>query len=227
MLIILIATGACILLPFIFIFIFCRFHRFIRWIESLRIGGSGRSRVNTPYLQASRNKINEKKFLRRQLLEKYPDIYARFLNKKSNNDMKKILKGVEEMIEYSDKKRISKNKLIKAISLLDPDLKLVLGDISEIAIEKIRNIYKLLRQNELYINIPEELSDPISFELMHNPVTCSNGVTFDRNIIEIWINEDGTHPLTRQPLKLEDLKPNESMKQDVIDYKTCIIYSHL
>ena len=49
---------------------------------------------------------------------------------------------------------------------------------------------------------------PILCELMSDPVVTREGVTYEREAIEKWIRQHGTSPMTRQPLSMQDLRPN-------------------
>jgi U-box domain/Leucine Rich repeat len=49
----------------------------------------------------------------------------------------------------------------------------------------------------------------ITFEVMSDPVIATvDGVTYERAAIELWIEEHGTSPMTRQPLSIDDLVSN-------------------
>ena len=58
-----------------------------------------------------------------------------------------------------------------------------------------------------------EYCDPITFELMTNPVMTKSGHTFERSVIVKHINNYGTNPFTREKLSEKDLIPNRSLKQ--------------
>ena len=59
----------------------------------------------------------------------------------------------------------------------------------------------------------EDLICPITLELFHEPVRASDGRVYEREAITKWINEHGTSPYTRQPLQLDQLKPDQRLKQ--------------
>jgi U-box domain len=77
------------------------------------------------------------------------------------------------------------------------------------------------------VDIPEEFLCPITHDLMHRPLMCRSGLSFDRTAILTWISEhNNTCPMTRQPLKPSDLVPNRALeariyswcKENDIDY---------
>ena len=59
---------------------------------------------------------------------------------------------------------------------------------------------------------PEYLCDPISSEIMKDPVMTPNGKTYERESIEDWIKRKGTDPATRGALTIQDLRPNDALK---------------
>lgn len=61
--------------------------------------------------------------------------------------------------------------------------------------------------------IPDYMIDNISFEVMHDPVTTKNGQSYDKSTILEHLRRSETDPLTRQPLRHADLRPNLALKQ--------------
>jgi hypothetical protein len=63
--------------------------------------------------------------------------------------------------------------------------------------------------------------DPISLDIMHDPVQLVDGHTYDRRSIQTWLNtlkKNGRQlisPLTNLPLSSETLTPNEELKNDL------------
>lgn len=54
--------------------------------------------------------------------------------------------------------------------------------------------------------------DPITFEVMHDPVVTPTGVSYERTSLHRHIKAHGCDPLTRQPLKYDMLIPNVALK---------------
>lgn len=59
---------------------------------------------------------------------------------------------------------------------------------------------------------PSNYYCPISLGLMKEPVKDKYGHTYDLKNIKQWILNNKTSPLTRQPLRLDDLNPNHTIK---------------
>ncbi|KAL0214201.1 hypothetical protein P9112_006385 [Eukaryota sp. TZLM1-RC] len=65
---------------------------------------------------------------------------------------------------------------------------------------------------DLNISIPEELLCPISYNLMKDPVLCSDGFTYDRHAIERWLNQHSHSPMTGEPLPHKHISGNSSIR---------------
>ncbi|KAK6340759.1 hypothetical protein TWF696_009080 [Orbilia brochopaga] len=61
--------------------------------------------------------------------------------------------------------------------------------------------------------VPDYLIDSISFSIMTDPVVTKNGQSYDRSTIMDHLRRSNTDPLTREPLRMEDLRPNLALKQ--------------
>ena len=64
--------------------------------------------------------------------------------------------------------------------------------------------------------LPDEYYCPISCELMHVPVIDPEGSTYERAAVLKWVIANGNSPLTRTVLSLDDLYPNNAIK-DLLD----------
>ncbi|KIV86946.1 hypothetical protein PV11_02522 [Exophiala sideris] len=60
--------------------------------------------------------------------------------------------------------------------------------------------------------VPDWMIDPITFEVMHDPVITPTGVSFERTSLLKHIKVHACDPLTRLPLKSEQLIPNVALK---------------
>ncbi|KIW12147.1 hypothetical protein PV08_09422 [Exophiala spinifera] len=60
--------------------------------------------------------------------------------------------------------------------------------------------------------VPDWMIDPITFEVMHDPVVTPTGVSYERTSLHRHIKAHGCDPLTRQPLKYDMLIPNVALK---------------
>merc|ERR1712228_42674 len=75
-------------------------------------------------------------------------------------------------------------------------------------IDKLTGRKKMTKYNEA----PKEYLDPITFELMSDPVICKSGYTYDRKSIVNQIRTNGQDPFTRQRIFEQDLIPNRLIK---------------
>lgn len=79
---------------------------------------------------------------------------------------------------------------------------------------------KFKKETISYDDAPEEFVDPITAELMNDPVILpSSKVVVDRTTIETQLINDPVDPYNRSPLKKEDLIPNEELKKKIEEYK--------
>ena len=58
----------------------------------------------------------------------------------------------------------------------------------------------------------DELICPITLELFRDPVRAKDGHVYERQAITRWILQHGTSPMTREPLQIKDLQPDEQLK---------------
>lgn len=72
---------------------------------------------------------------------------------------------------------------------------------------------KSLIPSRKYRPLPDVYYCPITFSLIHEPVIDPEGTTFEKVAIVKWIRENGTSPLTRTELSIEDLFPNLAIKE--------------
>jgi len=68
--------------------------------------------------------------------------------------------------------------------------------------------------------IPDEFLDPLLFTLMENPVILpSSKTTVDLSTIKAHLLSDSTDPFNRVPLKLEDVRPDTELKEQIEAFK--------
>ncbi|PSN63775.1 U-box-domain-containing protein [Corynespora cassiicola Philippines] len=66
--------------------------------------------------------------------------------------------------------------------------------------------------------VPDYLVDGITFEIMHDPVVTRNGRSYERATLIEHLKRSPTDPLTREPLKIEDLRPNIALKEACTEF---------
>jgi hypothetical protein len=62
-----------------------------------------------------------------------------------------------------------------------------------------------------YRPLPDSFYCPITLELMRKPVIDPDGKTFERDAISNWIRANGTSPITRKVLAVNQLRSNEAL----------------
>lgn len=83
--------------------------------------------------------------------------------------------------------------------------------------EKLQSMFDMLDLHRQRRDVPDYLCGKISFEIMQDPVITPSGITYDRPDIEEHLKRVGHFdPVTRQPLKQDQMIPNLVMKE-VID----------
>jgi hypothetical protein len=69
--------------------------------------------------------------------------------------------------------------------------------------------------------VPVEYLCPISFQVMNDPVYLLNDATgqrFDRNGISAWLQNKGTHPITRKLCAVTDLQEDAKLKSAIDEF---------
>lgn len=61
--------------------------------------------------------------------------------------------------------------------------------------------------------VPDWCIDDITFSVMLDPVVTKTGQSYDRSSLMEHLRRSHTDPLTREPLRMEDLRPNLALKE--------------
>uniref|UniRef100_A0A6Q2YB45 Ubiquitin conjugation factor E4 A n=1 Tax=Esox lucius TaxID=8010 RepID=A0A6Q2YB45_ESOLU len=76
-----------------------------------------------------------------------------------------------------------------------------------------------LQDEETYADAPDNFLDPIMSTLMLDPVLLpSSNVTVDRSTIARHLLSDQTDPFNRSPLTMDQIRPNEELKQKILQW---------
>ncbi|CDQ75161.1 unnamed protein product [Oncorhynchus mykiss] len=76
-----------------------------------------------------------------------------------------------------------------------------------------------LQDEETYADAPDDFLDPIMSTLMLDPVLLpSSNVTVDRSTIARHLLSDQTDPFNRSPLTMDQIRPNEELKQQILQW---------
>ena len=65
-----------------------------------------------------------------------------------------------------------------------------------------------------------DLICPITPDVYQDPVLAGDGHVYERNAIIRWIEQQGTSPITREPLDINDLRSDENIKQLYRPYRS-------
>lgn len=65
----------------------------------------------------------------------------------------------------------------------------------------------------------EYLICPLTLKFFNDPVSADDGNTYEREAITLWIIEHGTSPRTKKALRLNQLIPNNNIKNAVENFK--------
>ncbi|KAI9821206.1 MAG: hypothetical protein M1827_003940 [Pycnora praestabilis] len=88
-------------------------------------------------------------------------------------------------------------------------------------IEELRNVFAIADpENATRREVPEYLIDNISFGIMHDPVVTKTGQSYDRATILEHLRRSSTDPLTREALKVEDLRTNVALRSACEEFLT-------
>lgn len=76
------------------------------------------------------------------------------------------------------------------------------------------------QEQELTVGtVPEYFICPVSMEIMVDPVSTPNGVSYERRYIEEHLKKNGAvDPLTRERLTLDMIRPNNCLRSAIQDY---------
>jgi STIP1 homology and U-box containing protein 1 len=66
--------------------------------------------------------------------------------------------------------------------------------------------------------VPDYLIDGITFEIMHDPVVTRNGRSYERATLIEHLKRSEIDPLTREPLRIEDLRTNMALKEACTEF---------
>ena len=71
---------------------------------------------------------------------------------------------------------------------------------------------------DLEASAPPSFCCPIGRELMHDPVSCSDGHSYEREHIVRWLRESRLSPVTGAPLPSPDLRPNHALRNAIEEW---------
>ena len=86
-------------------------------------------------------------------------------------------------------------------------------------VDDLKNVFAIADpENHAKREVPEWAIDTINFELMHDPVVTKNGHSYERQTLVEHLKRSPTDPLTREPLTIEDLRPNIALRKALDEF---------
>ncbi|XP_021842169.1 U-box domain-containing protein 35 isoform X2 [Spinacia oleracea] len=98
-----------------------------------------------------------------------------------------------------------------------PDLKNILPTLERMKdiAEKARNLVA-----KILVAPPSHFICPILKDVMDDPCVASDGYTYDRRAIEMWLKDNDTSPTTDFPLSSKNLIPNHTLSYAITEWKS-------
>ncbi|KAJ1919311.1 Ubiquitin conjugation factor E4 [Mycoemilia scoparia] len=122
-----------------------------------------------------------------------------------------------------DSRSYSKNVFGKAIGIIERRGLKSAHDINQlkkfvVLVEKAKEAAET--EEATFEDAPEEFYDPILYTLMKDPVLLpTSGNIMDRATIKGYLLNDPRDPFNRKPLKIEDLVPQDELRERIIAYR--------
>ncbi|KAF2264071.1 U-box-domain-containing protein [Lojkania enalia] len=143
----------------------------------------------------------------RDRIRRRADLLAE-LEQKLELDYKSTIDGIEESVEKGEKGRIEGQEE-KQERKLEWEKK----------VNDLRTAFALSDPEHLQKReVPDYLVDGITFEIMHDPVVTRNGRSYERATLIEHLKRSPTDPLTREPLMIDQLRPNIALKEACTEF---------
>jgi len=105
-------------------------------------------------------------------------------------------------VRLLSKKRLLSSERLNAFAQVVEDLQVISSSVQSI--------------DELLADAPDHFLDPLVSSIMRDPVILPGSkITIDRSVITRHLLNTSSDPFNRQPLKAEDLVPNEALKKEI------------
>ncbi|KAI9849380.1 MAG: hypothetical protein M1838_000185 [Thelocarpon superellum] len=97
--------------------------------------------------------------------------------------------------------------------------RIIVDDLSNKKVQELRSTFALSDPENLQTReVPDYLIDNISFAIMHDPVVTKTGQSYERSTLIEHLRRSETDPLTREPLRVQDLRPNLALRQACAEF---------
>lgn len=128
-----------------------------------------------------------------------------------------ILKQIKKKLQMYE---ISLELQVLINTTLDPLIEETRQTLADLERLKTKIYVELARHPALVMEeAPQEFYCPISGDIMEDPVIDRYNHCYERAAIVEWLQQHEISPLNRQPLTLEDLRPNEALKARIQAFK--------
>ncbi|KAJ1257888.1 hypothetical protein BS78_10G030600 [Paspalum vaginatum] len=89
-------------------------------------------------------------------------------------------------------------------------------------LERLKDVATKARESALHGHAtpPSHFICPILQEVMFDPYVASDGYTYDRKAIELWLSTNNTSPMTNLRLPNKCLIPNHSLRSAIMDWRS-------
>lgn len=176
----------------------------IAYEECLRTGSPSTSAVSALVLQAKKERWEQRE---RERVRQRSELLS------------ELLDGLRTVATY-DLSLISARMCSGALSEAEGwDERAAIETSTTAKIEELQSVFAAADPANLQRReVPDYLIDSISFSVMHDPVVTKTGQSYDRVTILEHLKRSGTDPLTREPLGMEDVRPNLGLKQACEDF---------
>ena len=92
-------------------------------------------------------------------------------------------------------------------------------ELTQKKLDDLRTVFAVADpENHAKKEIPDWAVDTITFELMHDPVMTSNGHSYEKNTLLEHLKRSPTDPLTREPLTIDQLRPNIALRKALDEF---------
>ncbi|KAI9798779.1 MAG: hypothetical protein M1833_004609 [Piccolia ochrophora] len=170
----------------------------------LQVGSPSASSISTLILNAKKEKweIKERDRLRRR---------NNLLNELEERLEQARVDDLEAIAVRHDEGYLNKVEAGEEASLVE--------ETSRHKFDELRSVFALAHPHTMQAReVPEYLIDNISFTVMHDPVITKTGQSYERSTILEHLRRSETDPLTREALRIEDLRPNLALRQACAEF---------
>jgi len=90
-------------------------------------------------------------------------------------------------------------------------------ELFQLSTEMAKNNQEILHSAD---QIPGDFIDPLTKQVMFDPVVAADGRTYERRSIEIWMKHHRRSPVMRRTLDIKVLVPNSKLKQQIDAFRS-------